>query len=83
MAREAAGLLVGHLFGTLHRHRVIAVTDAENLSAQKLLTALGFRKEAHYVKNVLFKGKWRDECLYARLATEWKARIGVQPAPFP
>lgn len=73
LGREAVGLLVGHLFGTMQRHRVTATTDAENLAAQKLLTALGFREEAHYVKNVFFKGKWGDECLFACLASEWKA----------
>lgn len=75
LAREAVGLLVGHLFGIMQRHRVIAVTDAENLPAQKLLTALGFRKEAHYVKNIFFKGKWGDECLFACLSTEWKSKV--------
>lgn len=72
LAREAVGLLVAHLFGPMQRHRVIAVTDAENLPAQSLLTALGFRKEAHYLQNVFFKGRWGDECLYALLSSEWK-----------
>lgn len=71
LAREAVGLLVGHLLGPMQRHRVIAVTDAENLPAQKLLTTLGFRKEAHYLKNVYSKGRWGDECLFACLSTEW------------
>jgi RimJ/RimL family protein N-acetyltransferase len=71
LAREAVGLLVAHLFGPMGRHRVIAVTDAENLPAQKLLTALGFRKEGHYIRNVFFKGKWGDECLFACLSSEW------------
>jgi RimJ/RimL family protein N-acetyltransferase len=71
LAREAVGLLVGHLFGTMHKHRVVAVTDAENLVARKLLTTLGFRQEAHYIKNIFFKGKWGSECLYACLSSEW------------
>jgi len=71
LAREAIGLLVGHLFGTMNKHRVIAVTDAENLAARKLLTALGFRQEAHYIQNVFFKGKWSSELLFACLASEW------------
>ncbi|HSN18855.1 MAG TPA: GNAT family protein [Gammaproteobacteria bacterium] len=74
LAREAVGLLLGHVFGPMQRHRVIAVTDAENLPAQKLLTALGFRKEAHYLKNVFFKGRWEDECLFAQLASEWELK---------
>ncbi len=71
LAQEAVRLLLDHVFGTMQKHRVIAVTDAENLSAQKLLMALGFRKEAHYIKNIFFKGKWGDECLFAMLSGEW------------
>src|ERR1051325_2615053 len=36
LAREAVTLLLRHLFGTMQKHRVIAVTDAENVSARKL-----------------------------------------------
>ena len=74
LAREAVGLLVGHVFGTMQRHRVIAMTDAENRRAQQLLTALGFRQEGRFVQNVFFKGRWGDECLYACLASEWRPR---------
>lgn len=72
LGREAVSLLIDHLFGPMQRHRVVAVTDAENLPAHKLLKALGFRKEAHYIKSVYFKGRWGDEHLYAYLASEWK-----------
>ena len=71
LGREAVGLLVGRLFTTMNKHRVIAVTDAENRAAQRLLTALGFRKEAHYIQNIFIKGKWGDECLFACLSSEW------------
>jgi len=74
LAREAVTLLVDHLFRTMQKHRVVAVTDAENQAARKLITALGFRQEAHYVKNIFFKGRWGDECLYALLSSEWKKR---------
>ena len=71
IAKEALTLLLDHAFGTMKKHRVIALTDAENHSARRLLTSLGFRQEAHYKQNVFFKGKWGDECLYALLASEW------------
>jgi RimJ/RimL family protein N-acetyltransferase len=71
IAREALSLLLDHVFGTMKKYRVIAVTDAENVAAQKLLASLGFRKEAHYRENVFFKGRWGDECLFACLASEW------------
>lgn len=72
LAQEALRLLLDHVFGTMKKHRVTALTDAENQPAQKLLKALGFRQEAHYLKNVFFKGRWGDECLFALLAGEWK-----------
>jgi len=72
LASAAVGLLLDYLFGSWHMHRVIAVTDAENLPAQALLTRLGFRQEAHFVQNIFFKGRWGDECLFACLASEWR-----------
>lgn len=74
LAKEALTLLLDYLFGTLGKHRVIAVTDAENHPARHLLQSLGFRQEAHFVQNILFKGRWGDECLFACLASEWQER---------
>jgi RimJ/RimL family protein N-acetyltransferase len=55
--------------------RVVATTDAENAPAAALFARLGFRCEAHHIKNVWFKGRWGDELLFAMLAEEWeKAR---------
>ncbi|HET7650703.1 MAG TPA: GNAT family protein [Gammaproteobacteria bacterium] len=72
LAGEAVSLLVNYIFGQLHKHRIIAVTDADNTAARKLLAGTGFRQEAHFVQNTYFKGKWGDECLYAMLASEWR-----------
>jgi len=72
LARTAVALLLDYIFGDLRMHRVIAVTDAENRAARKLLSALGFRQEAHFVKNIFFKGQWGDEYLFACLASEWQ-----------
>jgi RimJ/RimL family protein N-acetyltransferase len=55
LALEAVGLLLDHAFGAMGMRRVLAITDAENIPAHKLLEALGFRREA--VRDVLFKGK--------------------------
>ncbi|HET7922540.1 MAG TPA: GNAT family protein [Gammaproteobacteria bacterium] len=72
LMREALACLLNHVFGVMQRHRVTAVTDADNQPARRLLIALGFRLEAHCVENVFFKGRWSDECLYACLAREWR-----------
>lgn len=59
------------LFGEQEIHRVIALTDARNAGCARLLEGLGFRREAHFRKNVWFKGEWGDEYAYALLAEEF------------
>lgn len=71
IAKRAVTRLLHYLFGELHKHRVIAITDTRNIPANKLLEALQFRREAHFVQNIFFKGAWGDECQYALLASEW------------
>lgn len=74
VAFEAVSALLGYLFVELDKHRVIAITDVDNLACCRLLEKLGFRREAHYVKNIFFKGAWGDEYLYAMLREEYIAR---------
>jgi RimJ/RimL family protein N-acetyltransferase len=77
-AFEAVSRVVDLLFTDLGKHRVIAITDAENVAAQKLLENVGFRQEAHWRQNTFFKGAWSDEFGYALLNSEWQARRGRQ-----
>ena len=74
LAAEALGCVLEYLFDRLNKHRVSAVTDAENQAAVRLLLRLGFRQEAHYVDHVWFKGAWGSEYLFAQLRREWQAR---------
>ena len=71
VAIESIKALLNFLFLELKKHRVIAITDTENTPLCRLLEKLGFRKEAHYVKNIFFKGAWGDEFLYAILGSEY------------
>jgi RimJ/RimL family protein N-acetyltransferase len=73
-AAEALRAVLDHLFGTLGKHRVVATTDGENAAAAALFARLGFRREAHHVRNVWFKGRWGDEFVFALLAAEWGRR---------
>jgi RimJ/RimL family protein N-acetyltransferase len=73
-AAEALICLLDHLFRNLGKHRVIAVTDAENQRAARVLERIGFRREGHFLQNDWFKGKWGDEFLYALLREEWLRR---------
>lgn len=71
-AREALGGVVGHVFGSLGKHRIMAVTDADNHAAANLFHRLGFREEGHFIEHVRFKGAWGSEFLFALLRREWE-----------
>jgi RimJ/RimL family protein N-acetyltransferase len=72
-ATEALRRVLDYLFGELGKHRVTAVTDTENMAAATLFLRLGFRREAHHVENVWFKGAWGSEFVFALLRREWES----------
>jgi RimJ/RimL family protein N-acetyltransferase len=74
IAHEAMLGLLGHIFTIMSKHRAIAVTDTRNVASCGLLEKLGFRREAHHVDNIFFKGAWGSEYVYAILRSEWKAK---------
>ncbi len=69
---EAVQSLLVFLFEDLKLHRVMATTDVLNSPANNLLERLGFRREAHFIENLWFKGRWSSEYWYAMLGREWK-----------
>ena len=71
--REAVLGLLGYAFEQLHLHRILAVTDALNDSAARLLERVGMRREAHFHENVFFKGTWGSEFVFGILDREWTA----------
>ena len=73
-AAEAVAAVVDYLFAELGMHRVTAVTDAENAPAAALFRRLGFRREAHFVEHLWFKGRWGGEFVFALLHREWEQR---------
>jgi RimJ/RimL family protein N-acetyltransferase len=74
LATEALTGVLDWAFPAFGLHRVIAITDALNTSAAALLDRVGFRREAHFVENVFFKGAWGSEFSFAVLDHEWAAR---------
>ena len=60
------------VFDSLGKHRARAVTDAENHPAANLFRRLGFRREAHFVEHVWYKGAWGSEFVFAMLQCEWR-----------
>ncbi|MBR9727019.1 GNAT family N-acetyltransferase [Shewanella intestini] len=67
---EAVTGVVNYVFQQLGKHRITAITDSQNSACAALLTKAGFRKEAHFVQNIFFKGAWGDEFQFALLASE-------------
>ena len=73
-AAEAVTRLLAYLFNDLKLHRVRAICDVENLASARVLERLRLRREAHFIDNVWFKGRWSSEYGYAVLASEWLAK---------
>jgi RimJ/RimL family protein N-acetyltransferase len=71
---EASRRLLDHLFGELNLHRVVAECDVKNAASISLLERLGFRREAHLIENIWYKGEWGSEYHYAILEREWKRK---------
>jgi len=74
LAAEAVECVLRYAFDSLGKHRVWAVTDAENHAAARLFRRLGFRQEAHLIEHVWFKGHWSSELMFALLRREWAER---------
>jgi RimJ/RimL family protein N-acetyltransferase len=74
LAAEAATAMLTLAFDGLAWHRVIGSCDARNEPSARLMERLGMRREAHFVENLMVKGQWTGELVYAILDHEWKAR---------
>jgi RimJ/RimL family protein N-acetyltransferase len=73
-ATEAVQRLLDYMFRDLGLHRVVAECDVLNNASYRLLERLGFRREAHFIENAWFKGRWSSEYHYALLQKEWLLR---------
>jgi RimJ/RimL family protein N-acetyltransferase len=79
LAAEALRSVVGHVFGSLGKHRALAVVDARHHAAARLLRRVGFRQEANHVEHVWFKGAWGSEFVFALLRREWQGLADSEP----
>ena len=69
---EITRRMLAYLFDNLNLHRVIAITDVDNVASFHVLERLGFRREGHFIENLMFKGHWASEYHYAMLKREWE-----------
>jgi RimJ/RimL family protein N-acetyltransferase len=79
-ATEAARAMLRLGFDDLGLHRIVARVDARNDASLRTAGRLGMRREAHLVRNEMFKGEWSDEVDFAILAEEWHAQQRNAPS---
>lgn len=70
-ATEAVRALLDHLFGALHKHRVVASVDPRNTPSVRLMQRLGLRQEAHHIASCFDGQAWTDDLVFAVLRREW------------
>ncbi|MEZ9820504.1 GNAT family N-acetyltransferase [Shewanella sp. 10N.286.45.A1] len=67
IATKALSAFIDYLFNDMKKHRIIATTDCDNHPSYQLLERVGFRREAHFIDNIFFKGAWGSEFQYGLL----------------
>lgn len=64
---EAIRLVVKYGFDEMKMHSIEGVIDPENAASARVLEKNGFVKEAHFVENEFFDGKFIDSVVYSLL----------------
>ncbi|MCL1048186.1 GNAT family N-acetyltransferase [Shewanella abyssi] len=70
IAAKSVAAFIDYLFDTMNKYRIVATTDCDNHPSYRLLERVGFRREAHFVNNIFFKGQWGSEYQYAMLQSD-------------
>ena len=68
---EAVKAMLNYAFNSVGFHSVDAVIDPDNVGSEKVLLKNGFRKEAHFIENEYFEGKFWDSVHYGMLKKEF------------
>ncbi len=70
LATEAVGAMLDYCFGELALRRAQAFIHPDNAASRALVEKLGFRREGLLRDNLRVGEEWRDDALYALLATD-------------
>lgn len=68
---EAVKTMLDYAFNSGGFHSIDAVIDPDNLGSEKVLLKNGFRKEAHFIEDEFFEGKFWDSIHYGILKREF------------
>lgn len=69
---EALKAVMAYGFDEMGLHSVEAVLDAENHASERVLQKSGFIKEAHFIENECYNGKFRDTLVYSMLKKNFR-----------
>ncbi|HVP15862.1 MAG TPA: GNAT family protein [candidate division Zixibacteria bacterium] len=69
---EATQLMVDYLFLSKDIERIQLTIHVENVTSQRVVERVGFKREGLLRKLLLIKGKWIDFYIYSILREEWK-----------
>ena len=69
---EAIKMVLDYGFNVLNFHSVEAVVDPENHASAKVLEKNGFVKEAHFLENVCWEGKFLDSVVFSLLKEKFQ-----------
>lgn len=72
-ASEAMGPIVDFGFENLGLRRIFGLIDPENIASIKVIERLGFEQEGVLRSAAFARGRYWDQCLYARVAREYSA----------
>lgn len=64
---EALQKVVEYGFEKMKLHSIEAILDPENRGSEKVLIKNGFVKEAHFIENEYYEGRFLDSMIYSKL----------------
>jgi ribosomal-protein-alanine N-acetyltransferase len=69
---EALRSILGHAFGTLHLHKVVAHCHVQNTASRRVLEKAGMRHEGRLYEHLFVKRTYWDIDVFGILDREWK-----------
>lgn len=71
-ATESIKRILKYAFEEMNVHSVEAVIDPKNNASEQVLKKIGFNKEAHFIENEFYNGKFIDSVVYSLLKRNFK-----------
>jgi ribosomal-protein-alanine N-acetyltransferase len=69
---ESINAVLDYGFFKMNLHSIEAIIDPRNISSERVLQKNGFNKEAHFIENEYFDGKFIDSVVYSLLKRNYK-----------